>query len=772
LPRLGAALTRSLVAERERWILWAPVAFAAGIGLYFTLPVEPPLWPWIAAGTLVLGLRTALARPGAGAAGDAAAVLRFGAAGLALMLIGGAVATLRTQSVAAPVLAETVGPVRITGRIFRAEGLPEGQRLVLDRLRIPGLGREATPERVRVRLRARDDGLLVGERVALTAILGPPPAPSAPAAFDFQRQAYFSRLGAVGFALGKAGVVEVGTGDAGIGDDIGRAGASASAFNLWLSGVRQTITARVRAALPGPKGAVAAALMTGDQGAIPTDVLSDMRNSGLAHLLAVSGLNFVLVAGTVFFAVRGLLALVPPLALRYPIKKWAAVAALLSAAGYFGVTDQSAPTERAFIMAALLFLAVLVDRTAISMRTTAWAALAILAVEPESLLGASFQLSFAAVVALVAAFEMWQERRDSGDERDGLPRDEGGGAGMPAAPVDATSQGLRRELRRIGWRARRDSGERAWWSSGLVYLGGIIGTTIVTTVATAPFLVYHFGRFTSYGLAANLVAIPVTGAWIMPWAVAAFALMPFGLEKLALIPMGWGVGLVNEVARVVSSWPGAVIAVPAIPLAAVAAMSLGGLWLCLWRRPWRLGGLALVALSALALPFDRPPDILVDGNAKLIGVRAADGGLVMSSLGTSRFEAKAWVRLFGDDEPSRFPGTGANSDGTLSCDARGCLYRARGRLVALARDESALAEDCGHADLVVSLVPARRMCRGGPVVDRFDLWRNGTHAIWLDAGEVRIESVRGWQGRRPWVPERVARRKARDAPRAEASGDD
>jgi competence protein ComEC len=764
LPRLGAALARNLVAERERWILWAPVAFAAGIGLYFSLAVEPPLWPWIAAGALVLGLRAALARPVAGAAGDTAAVLRFCAAGIALILVGGAVATLRAQSVAAPVLSETVGPTRITGRVFRVEDLPEGQRLVLDRLRIPGLGREATPERVRVRLRTRDDGLLVGERVALTAILGPPPAPSAPAAFDFQRQAYFSRLGAVGFALGKAGAVEAGTGDGGTADDLGRAGAGASAFNLWLSGVRQTITARVRAALPGAKGAVAAALMTGDQGAIPADVLSAMRNSGLAHLLAVSGLNFVLVAGTVFFAVRGLLALVPPLALRFPIKKWAAVAALLSAAGYFGVTDQSAPTERAFIMAALLFLAVLVDRTAISMRTTAWAALAILAVEPESLLGASFQLSFAAVVALVAAFEMWQERRVSGDERDGLPHDEGGGAEIPLAPVDATSHGLRRDLRRIAWRARRGPRERAWWNPGLLYLGGIIGTTIVTSVATAPFLVYHFGRFTNYGLAANLVAIPVTGAWIMPWAVAAFALMPFGLEKLALVPMGWGVGLVNEVARAVGSWPGAVIAVPAIPLAAVAVMSLGGLWLCLWRRPWRFGGLALMALGGLAVLFSRSPDILVDGDAKLMGVRAADGGLVLSSLSAARFEGQAWVRRFGEDAATRFPGAGATADGSLSCDARGCLYRARGRVVALARDESALAEDCGFADLVVSLVPAQRICRQVSVIDRFDLWRNGTYAVWLEARGVRIESVRGWQGRRPWVPVRARRHKDRERP--------
>ena len=632
-------------------------------------------------------------------------------------------------------------------------------------------------------MRGRDDGLLVGERVAILAKLGPPPAPAAPAAFDFQRQAYFSRLGAVGFAFGRAHVLNIGTAGGEPGQEAGDGEGRASALTLWLSGLRQTIIARVRAALPGRNGAVAAALMTGDQGAIPADVLTDMRNSGLAHLLAVSGLHFVLVAGSVFFAVRGLLALVPPLALRYPIKKWAAVAALFSALGYLGVAGQSVATERAFIMAALVFLAVLVDRTAISMRTMAGAALVILAITPESLLRPSFQLSFAAVVALVAAYESWRgwDVFAAGrDDADGSAAGAAGPAQASASGPDTPSHGLDRELRqglgRMSAPKARRTGRRPWGTSAFTrlfaYAGAIAVTTVVTSVATAPLLVYHFGRFTDYGVAANLVAIPLTAAWIMPWAVAAYALMPLGLERFALIPMGWGIDGVIGTAHAVSSLPGAVIDVPAIPLGAVAVMSLGGLWLCLWRRPWRLGGLALVALGALALPLQRPPDILVDGNARLMGVRAADGGLVLSSLGRSRFEGRAWARLFGEDEPSRFPGTGASPDGTLSCDARGCLYRTRGWLVALARDESALAEDCGFTDLVVSLVPAWRMCRGARVIDRFDLWRNGTHAIWLNAGGMRIESVRGWQGRRPWVPVRVARRKARDAQAGNAGGAD
>ena len=437
IARLAAAFAGNLAAERERWILWAPVAFAAGIGLYFSLPVEPPLWPWIAAALVVLGLWAALARGRPDPASGTTAVLGVGAIGLALVLAGGAAATFRAQSVAAPVLSRSLGPARITGRIVEVEDLPAGQRLILDGLRIPGLGREATPERARVRLRGRDDGLLVGERVAILAKLGPPPAPAAPAAFAFQRPAYFSRLGAVGFAFGRAHVLNIGTAGGEPGQEAGDGEGRASALTLWLSGLRQTIIARVRAALPGRNGAVAAALMTGDQGAIPADVLTDMRNSGLAHLLAVSGLHFVLVAGSVFFAVRGLLALVPPLALRYPIKKWAAVAALLSALGYLGVAGQSVATERAFIMAALVFLAVLVDRTAISMRTMAGAPPGILGSPPPSPVRPRFPLSLAAGPARGAGPASRRDRGRVVPPRGGRASSRGRGGRAPGGPAGA-----------------------------------------------------------------------------------------------------------------------------------------------------------------------------------------------------------------------------------------------------------------------------------------------------------------------------------------------
>jgi len=306
--------------------------------------------------------------------------------------------------------------------------------------------------------------------------------------------------------------------------------------------MRQAVTERVLAGLHGQAGAVAAALLTGERGAIAKDVLAAMRDAGLAHLLAISGLHIGLFAGILFFVCRALLALWESVALRYPIKKWAATVALAGTAFYLLLAGATIPTQRAFLMGGLVIIAILLDRTGISMRSVAWAAVAVLLVQPESLLGASFQMSFAAVVALVAAFEWY---------------------------------GLRR-----GWRANDTPPRRL-----LNYLAGVALATLIAGLATAPFAAYNFNRIADYGLAANLLAVPMTALWIMPWGVAALALLTFGLEAVALAPMGWGIDGVIAVARMVSSWS----------LVAGHACPRGD-----YRRRWRIMAVPVAPTLALA----------------------------------------------------------------------------------------------------------------------------------------------------------------------------
>ena len=692
LGRARLALAEILAAERDRWALWLPVAFGAGIGLYFAPGSEPSAWCGVSLALLgavvaVLGRRGAVLLP---------AGIMVAAVGLGL-----AVVQLRASLAAAPVIPPGSGALIVTGRVVSVEIRPTGKRVTFDRLTLSStalgeLPRERTPERVRVTLRRAPDNLAPGDIATVRALLLPPPAPAAPGAYDFQRQAWFDRLGGVGFALGETRIVEPHT---------------TSGCTLWLNGLRQSVIERTLAVLPGGAGAVAAALLTGEQGAIPADVMNAMRDSGLAHILSISGLHISLVAGIVFFIVRFGFALIPFVALRYPIKKWAALAALVAITLYTLFATPGAPTTRSWLMTGIVLIAILIDRTAISMRLVAWAAFAVLALQPESLLGPSFQMSFAAVVALIAAWEAGRQRFTA-------------------------------------WRAGG-----GWVRRALIMLGAAGATTLVAGFATAPYALYHFNRFTLYGLAANLLAGPLTSLWVMPWAVLAFLLFPFGLEHLALVPMGWGVDGVIAVGRMVAGWDGAVALFPAMPAWGLLAVTLGGVWLCLWRTRWRLVGVPVILLGLASIGTISGPDVLVADDARLIAVRDADGLLEVSKARASKLTRETWLRRAGQQDAAAWPREGTGADGRLVCDKGACRYTLNDQVVTFVREIPAITTNCRKQEaILVATIALRYPCPGAAmVIDRAALAREGGHAIWLTVAGVRVETVRAARGDRPWT---------------------
>jgi len=681
--RLGGLLA----VERDQWLLWAPVGLGIGVAIYFALPEEPPLWlgPILTLCGALLSLlcrrRTRFATP---------------ATALTLIALGFCAASLRTAFVAAPILDHDIGPVRIEGVIQAIDPLPTGQRLVLRNPVIAGLAPERTPGRLRIKLMRDVPDLETGDRVSLLGKLSPPAPPFAPDGFDFQRDAFFDGIGAIGFAFGTVQAQA-------------RADAAPGRIDALVADLRRRITQRILAVLPGPEGAMAVALIAGTQTAIDKPTMTAMRDSGLAHLLSISGLHVGFVAAILFFCVRALLALWPSMALRYPIKKWAALAALLGTAFYTLLAGSPIPTQRAFLMTGLVLLAVMADRIALSMRLIAWAAFVVLLLRPDAMVGPSFQMSFAAVLALIATYEGSREWR-AGLRADGGP--------------------MRRTL---------------------LYLGGLIVTSLIAGAATAPFAIYHFNRFSEYSVIANLLAIPLTGVWVMPWAVAACLLMPFGLEALALIPMGWGIEGVIWIAQTVAGWPGAVLLLPAMPLTGLILVTLGGLWLCLWRRPWRYWGAIGIVAGMASMLLTQTPDILVAEDGKLLAVKAADGDLVVNTQHDS-LATETWLRRAGQSESDPWPSQGEGAGGLLTCDSLGCFYRQAGHVVALAWSTEALLEDCAEADLVISLEPVRKPCPSAKrVIDRFDLWRQGGHAIWLRPDAIEIETVAARRGARPGV---------------------
>jgi competence protein ComEC len=516
-----------------------------------------------------------------------------------------------------------------------------------------------------------------------------------PGSFDFARRAFFQGLGGVGFAISRPSIVRHG---------------EKEGVSIWLASLRHRLTKLILETVPGPAGAIAAALMTGERAAIPEETLAAMRESGLAHLLAISGLHMGLIGGLLFFVVRFGLASIERLALRYPIKKMAAVAALLGSLAYLFISGATLPTQRAFLMLSLVMLAVMIDRSAISMNMIAWAAGVILLVAPESLMSVSFQMSFAAVTALVATYELHY-----------------------AGKLNHT-------------------GGRSKLARSMFYIAAVLLTTLVAGAATAPFALYHFNQVALLGVLANLFAVPLTALWVMPCAIAAFLLMPLGLSELALVPMGWGIEAIVRVAETVQALPGSAMPVVAMPEWGFALMALGGLWLCLWRRSWRLFGLFPIVIGIAAISLTKTPDILVSDTGKLIAVKGLDERLVFQRHARG-FVADTWRRRNGQLPLGKIPM--AERPARLSnqrCDLLGCVLRIRGQTVALVKEIAALSEDCAVATIVISVVPVRKRHCQEPeiVIGRYDLWRKGAHALWLLPDGIKLETVAGTNSRRPW----------------------
>lgn len=720
-----------LAGQRPNWPGWAAVALGAGIALYFSLASEPPLWlgPSFGAGALtaVFALRRY-------------PLLMVLGAGLVAAAIGFSVASWRTEWVAAPQLNRALYRAEVTGRVIEIELYPGSQRVVLDHLDIASektgkLSPDLLPERVRIKLAKVAEPIEIGDWIKLNADLQPPAPPTAPGAFDFRRQAYFERLGGVGFSLRPPVKLPAPEMNA----------TPMERIFAWFDSLRLTIGRRIQAELPGATGAMAMALIVGNQTALRADDVQAMRDSGLAHLTSISGLHIGLAAGIFFFGLRALLALVPPVALRFDTKKWAAVLALLGAVFYAGLAGMPVPTQRALVMTGVFFCAILLDRSPISMRVIAFAAIVVLLVAPEALIGASFQMSFAAVLGLIRVFD--------------------GGRAQFAS------------LRRLG----RDAPDLIGRIIGGVeqagiWLGTLMLTSLIASLMTAPYAAYHFDRLTLYGIAANMLAVPLTGFWVMPLAVLALIAMPFGLEDWPLQAMGWGCDLIIAIAHWVADWPGAVVLIPALPMIGLLLLSFGLIWLCLIIGRLKWLGLAMIGLGCLTPLALRAPDILASGDGKLVAVMGADGQYRFNSTRAAKIPAETWLRRNAQEKrltfpkaaaiippldshqhridamramaPVEAPATGKGD----TCNVDWCRFDTSMGYVAVALTEAGAAPACQSARLVISLEPIETSCPSAErVIDFFDLWRHGTHAISINSNGTFTVARAADVGDRPWA---------------------
>ncbi len=680
--------------DRERFVIWSPVFLGFGVVLYFALPSEPGrhigLFASITGSVLLLFAIRASRQ-----------TLRLVLLAFVLSAIGFELAQMRTWSVAGPVLNEDKRPRDVLGQVVQVSFLtPSGVKAVVRPTSIERTSADQLPDRIRVTIKSRSPLVLPGDWILLPAVLGPPPGPVAPGAFDFRRMYWFDRIGGVGYAIGKPQHV------------------GAQRDNLWMENLeiktarfRSNLTQRIQGALTGPDGAIASALLTGERAAIAKEDLQALRDSGLAHLLAISGLHMGLAGFGIFVALRFILSFSETLTLRYPIKKWAAGFALVGILFYLIASGMAVSAQRAFIMTSVIFLAIIMDRSAFTLRTVAIAASAMIFLTPEVVMEAGFQMSFAAVICLVSAYEFIRSKRFFEDRRS----------------------------------------ERSVLRTGMIYFVGIAVTSWIASMATSPMAAYHFHRVVHYSVLADLVAMPLMGFVVMPSAIASFLAMPLGLEHVPLMFMGWGIRQILHVGQFVSSLPGSVVGVAAWPPLAFGLVILGGLWLCLWREAWRLLGIPVMAIGLLWGMVTKQPDILVSDEGGQVLYRGHNGQMIALDTRRKRFQTEAWMRREGDLRP--LGGAKPSNLDHHRCDAWGCaILLPNNQILAVSKHIAALEEDCQTADIMISTRPVRNGCqRPQLVIDRFDLWRNGTYAIWLRPDRITYQTTRSAEKTRPWT---------------------
>ncbi len=683
--RKFAAARASLSIQQEQLLLWVPIFLIVGNWSYFQLRDEPTLLLTAAIALIAIALLFMRQK----------SILFFL---IGISLIGFCATKLREEMVATPMLRGPTSGVKASGYLADFSTTKNGARMLVVAIdNSVGIPDGEHPKSIRI-FSDKSGDLQIGDYISFEAYLAPLPRPVEPGGFDYARMQYFASIGAGGRMIG-APLREV------------RPVPWAYEYRRLFRRLRASISTRITAVIPGAVGHLADSMVSGERSGIPGDMNTSLQISGLAHIISISGLHMSLVAGGVFWAVRALLALVPYFALRWPIKKIAAVVALAVGLIYTLLADSGSATQRSYLMIAVMFFAVLVDRPAISLRNLAIAAIIILLVTPEESVGASFQMSFLAVMGL-ASFSTWWNAREK--------------------PKEQEQKGIA-----LNWLGKL---KRVLIVSSL--------TTLVAGGTSTIAAVYHFDRLSPYSVIANGLSLPVSEALVMPPALIAVLLMPFGLEYYPLKVMEFGLWATMKVSDWTASLPAAnllvakpnVVGIVMIALAAgIIAVGVGGL---------RWVGLGLAALGLVVATFNARPDVLVEDRAATVAVQDASGNYVFSTGSKNKFASGKWLQ--GNGETTGL--IDAEARPGWDCSAGDCFTDLGAMSIAYLHEKSGQGVYCPPTQIIIADYPLHFACREAKVViDRFDVWRKGAHAITFNNGRYIVTTARDEQGTRPWA---------------------
>ena len=683
IASVKAWLLEQLKAQEAHLLLYVPFFLLAGDWIYFTLKSEPSILfaaalACICATCLVLRRQNTL-------------VFLIGIA-----LLGFTTAKLRTEMVSTPMLRGSTSGVELAGFISNYTTKPGTARMLeVEVAEATGIPAGETPLRVRVYAPISNE-LQIGDFIRFKAYLSPLPRPVTPGGFDYGRMQFFSSIGAGGRMLGEAKVEQ-------------RDVPWAFEYRRIFRSLRNSISARITNVIPGPLGHLGDSMVSGERFGISDEMNTSLQISGLAHIISISGVHMTIVGGVTFWTLRAFLALFPFLALRFPIKKWAAVAGLGVCFFYTLLADSGSPTERSFIMIGVMFTAILLDRAALSLRNLAISAIIVLLITPEESFGASFQMSYLAVMGL-AAFNTWYRKIRK--------------------PIQPNANLLHRL-----W----DKFKHAAFASAGVSLsaGG------ASTIAAA----YHFDRLSPYSVFANGFSMPISELCVMPPAMVAVLLMPFGLEYYPLKLMEFGLRFTMWISDWVASWPGANWLVAKPNVAGIVLMFAGCGILCITIGKLRRLAWPVFAAGLVLSLNSTKPDLLVEARASNVAVLDTDGTYALATKG-NKFSSGKWLQGNGE----AISVESASLKPAWDCNSGDCFSNLSALEVSYLRDKSGNGLYCPPTPIIIADFPLRRQCRDAVlVIDRIDVWRNGAYGVFIKNGRYTLATARGEQGVRPWT---------------------
>ena len=626
---------------------------------------------------------------------------------LAGLFAGFAAATLHTSVNTQPTLTRAINQT-IKAQVISIERRANGsRRIILDNVQSQARKLDTPlPNKIRLSLLSRSAIVNIGDTIQANVRLSPPIGPVIPGGFDFSRNMFFKGIGASGFIYGTPQVL--------------KAGENVSTIGSRIEQLRNLIERRVVDALKmneleGVSG-FATAVLVGTKGAIKQEDRKVLAVSGIAHLLAISGLHMALVFTFVMFAARSALARLTVIASDVPIRDIAIGLGLITTLGYYTISGGSISATRAFIMVSIMALALLCGRRALSVRNIAVAAFFILALSPAAAIGPGFQMSFMATLFLVSFSTWWL-----------LPKAEQG--------------------------EHKNSRGKRWFGGFKRYGLCLIITSSLAGLATAPIAAFHFNQFAPFGLPANLLAVPIFSIFVMPFGFLGLIAMPFGFEAYPLFVMGQGIVIIQQIAVWFEWLSQGLSATPQLNAAFLTTVFFIMLIAALLKTRLRYIALGIGVLTLVFMPLAKKPDILISEDGKTIAI-AMNDGLVVSGARAGRFETRVWRQALGLPENQ----TKKSTDQSFDCDLYGCIYNSDSYMIAHVKHPSAFYEDCRKASIVVSRLSAPKFCSNTAVViDRKALKQGGAHKVFVQKPEKEGETILNFQIqsaipaiKRPW----------------------